>query len=93
MRATLIHHTKVTDERGNTLEIKIWKLAKPTGDKPHGYRYSLAYVVDGARALGYDNGEGKGDHKHIGSKQEAYKFSDIDTLFSDFYEDLRRFLK
>ena len=93
MAAQLVYHTKVTDESGNTLEIKIWKLPRPTADKPHGYRYSLAHVVGGKRLLGYDNGEGKGDHKHIGNRQEDYHFTDIDTLFTDFYRDLRRLLK
>jgi hypothetical protein len=93
MDAELVHHSKVTDEKGNTLEIKIWKLSKPTKDKPYGYRYSLAYIVDGKRVLGYDNGEGKGDHKHIGNKQEDYHFTSIDRLFDDFYKDVRRFLK
>ena len=37
-------------------------------DKPHGYRYSLAYIVDGERVIGYDNGEGKGDHDTTGGK-------------------------
>jgi hypothetical protein len=93
MATELVHHTKVTDEIGNTLEIKIWKISKPTKDKPHGYRYSLAYIVDGKRVVGYDNGERKGDHRHMGNKQEDYEFTSIDKLFNDFYEDVRRFLK
>ncbi|MCX5812203.1 MAG: DUF6516 family protein [Proteobacteria bacterium] len=93
MATELVHHTKVTDEKGNTLEIKIWKISKPTKDKPHGYRYSLVYIVDGKRVVGYDNGERKGDHRHMGNEQEDYEFTSIDKLFNDFYEDVRRFLK
>ena len=93
MRAQLVTHDKVTDERGNTLEIKIWKLARPSRDKPHAYRYSLAYIANGERVVGYDNGEGKGDHRHYKGREEPYRFSSIDKLLDDFYEDVRRFKK
>ena len=38
MKAELVVHQKVTDERGNTIEIKIWQLAGANVDKPHGLR-------------------------------------------------------
>jgi hypothetical protein len=50
MKAVLVRHQKVTDERGNTVEVKIWHLSERKDDKPHGYRYSLAYIVDGKRS-------------------------------------------
>ena len=93
MKATSVKHQKVTDEFGNTIEIKIWKLTAPREDKPHGYRYSLAYIVDGARVIGYDNGEGKGDHRHHGGKEEPYSFESIEKLFDDFLQDVRRYNK
>lgn len=63
MEARLIRHTKVYDEFGNIIEIKMWKV-DPSQDKPHGYKYSLVYIVKGKRQIGYDNAEGKGDHRH-----------------------------
>jgi hypothetical protein len=93
MKAIMAKHQKVTDEWGNTIEIKIWKLVAPKEDKPHGYRYSLAYIVGGERVIGYDNGEGKGDHRHHSGKEEAYRFESIDKLFDDFLEDVRRYKK
>jgi hypothetical protein len=93
MTTELVYHTKVTDEKGNTIEIKIWKLSRPSKDKPHSYKYSLAYIVDGKRVVGYDNGERKGDHRHIGNKQEDYTFTSIDRLFDDFYKDVGRYSK
>ncbi len=84
-------HRKVTDESGNTIEIKIWQLASTNVDKPHGYRYSLAYIVDGERVIGYDNGEGKGDHRHFRGEEEPYRFKSIERLFDDFYMDVRRY--
>jgi hypothetical protein len=93
MNAVLIMHQKVTDERGHTIEIKVWQLSEPKDDKPHGYRYSLAYIIDGERVVGYDNGEGKGDHRHYRGKQEPYNFETIDKLFADFLQDVRRYHK
>jgi hypothetical protein len=93
MKAVLINYQKVTDELGNTIEIKIWQLSEPKEDKPHGFRYSLAYIVDGERIIGYDNGEGKGDHRHYGQNEEPYSFRSIDRLFQDFLEDVRRYQK
>ena len=54
-------------------------------------RYSLAYIVDGKRDVGHDNGEGKGDHRHYQGKEEPYDFVDIGRLFDDFYTDIRRY--
>ncbi|MEW5745395.1 MAG: DUF6516 family protein [Nitrospirota bacterium] len=61
MKADLLEHTKLVDDAGNIVEIKLWKLQAPTTDKPHGYKYSLVYIVDDLRVIGYDNAESKGD--------------------------------
>lgn len=89
MKAGLIEHVKTTDELGNTIEVTIWKVSK-SKDKPHGYKYSLVYIVDDKRVIGYDNAEGKEDHRHYGNKEEIYEFKSIDKLFNDFYQDIRR---
>ncbi|KJU82541.1 hypothetical protein MBAV_005265 [Candidatus Magnetobacterium bavaricum] len=80
MRAKLILHDKGIDDTGNIVEIKLWKTL-PSKDKPHGYKYSLAYIVDGIRVIGYDNSEQKGDHKHINNVTEAYRFI-VSSLYS-----------
>jgi hypothetical protein len=90
MKAELIRHEKVTDERGNTVEIKLWKISS-TSDKPHGFKYSLVYIVSGRRAIGYDNSEQKGDHRHYGNRQEPYAFSTLRRLADDFLADIERF--
>ena len=86
----LLRHEKVTDEQGNTVEIKLWKIP-PTPDKPKGYKYSLAYIVDGKRVIGYDNSEQKGDHRHYASREESYAFSTLRQLADDFMADVERF--
>jgi hypothetical protein len=40
--------------------------------------------------IGYDNAEGKGYHRHVGSKEEAYNFIDIRKLLEDFKRDITR---
>jgi len=42
------------------------------------------------RVLGYDNAEGKGDHKHYRSNETTYKFSSIWNLLRDFKTELKR---
>ncbi|MFN3480522.1 MAG: DUF6516 family protein [Thermodesulfovibrionales bacterium] len=77
-------------ENGDIIEIKVWRIEKDS-DRPHGFKYSLAFVRDGKRVVGYDNAERKGDHKHYRGKEYRYTFRDIDTLIEDFFNDVRRF--
>jgi len=93
MKTQLVMHEKINDDDGNTVEIKIWRLPGKTKDKPHGFRYSLAYIVKGKRVVGDDNGEGKGDHRHYSGSEAPYAFTDIDSLINDFYEDIGRYKK
>ena len=88
MNARKILHTK--EVKGNELiEIKIWQVPK-SEDKTHGVKYSIVYINGGRRMLGYDNSEGKGDHKHYGKKEEPYTFTNIWELLRDFKNDLKQ---
>jgi len=90
VRGRLVLHEKVTDELGNTVEMKIWQV--PTSrDKPHGYKYSLVYIVGGGRTIGYDNAEGKGDHRHFMEKESAYPFRGLRRLVRDFEADVQSY--
>lgn len=91
MKAELVEHSKIIDESGNTIEIKLWHLPKPTKDKPHGYKYSLVYIVEDERIIGYDNAEGRGDHRHIRRTEKPYRFIDVWKLTQDFYKDIEKF--
>jgi len=90
MKTALIRHDKVTDELGNTAEIKLWKVP-PTPDKLKGYKYSLVYIVAGERVIGYDNSERKGDHRHYESREEPYTFTTLRQLTDDFLADIEQF--
>ena len=91
MKAQLVNHVKLEDGEDNTIEIKIWQLPEPAEDKLHGYKYSLVYIVEGERVIGYDNAEGKGDHRHYRDIAKPYNFKDIDRLLADFYKDIERY--
>ena len=75
---------------GDIVEIKAWRV-KETPDKPHGFKYSLVYIREGIRIIGYDNSERKGDHRHYKDNAYHYEFKGIDKLMEDFFNDVRRF--
>ena len=90
MKAEPIYLEKKYFSDGSFQEIKIWKVDKKK-DKPHGLKYSFAYIVNNERVVGYDNAEGKGDHKHYKGKEYSYKFDNLETLWSDFKNDIERY--
>lgn len=91
MKAQLVKYVKAVDELNNTIEIKIWQLPEPTKDKPHGYKYSLVYIADDKRVIGYDNAEGKRDHRHYRNTEKSYEFKNIEKLLNDFYKDILKY--
>ncbi len=87
MRAIKILHTK--EIKGDEIvEIKIWRVPKSKSN-PHGAKYSIVYVKRGERLVGYDNAEGKGDHRHYRDKEGPYVFNSMHDLLRDFKRDLR----
>ncbi|MFZ3044634.1 MAG: DUF6516 family protein [Desulfatirhabdiaceae bacterium] len=87
MKALLEHHTKVIEDDGSVIEIKIWRVPA-SAHAPHGFKYSLVFVKDGKRVVGYDNERGKGDHRHFWDQEHPYTFTDVETLFRDFQADM-----
>ncbi len=69
--------------------MKIWQVPD-SKDKPHGLKYSLVYIQNGKRVVGFDNAEGKGDHKHYGGKECCYDFTSVDNLIKDFYSMIEK---
>ena len=69
-------------------ELRIWRVDSPVRGSGHLYKYSLAYVVAGECVLRYDNEEGKGDHRHMGSEEHAYTFRSPEQLLTDFWSDV-----
>ena len=90
MGAEPVFHEKRYFTDSSSQEVKIWKVPK-SEDKPHGLKYSFAYIVNDERVIGYDNAERKGDHRHYKGKEYPYKFQGLDKLWNDFKKDIERF--
>ena len=51
----------------------------------------LWFIVDDLRVIGYDNAEGKGDHRHVRERVKPYRFISIDKLIRDFFGDIEKY--
>ncbi len=71
-------------------DIVVWHVHKPVPGSTHNFKYRLAFVVDGQCVLRYDNESGKGDHRHLGGREESYIFSDPRQLTADFFDEIKR---
>ncbi|MBI5874910.1 MAG: hypothetical protein HZB81_03535 [Deltaproteobacteria bacterium] len=89
MKASLVYHEKKYFEGGAFYEVKIWRVPE-NEDKPHGLKYSFAYIVHGNRVIGYDNAEGKGDHRHHKGKEFPYRFQGLEKLWNDFMDGIKK---
>ena len=72
------------------VEMRIWRVPRKVPGSGHVYKYSLAYVVAGECVVRYDNEAGKGDHRHLGSREEPYTFTTAARLLADFWSDVDR---
>jgi hypothetical protein len=70
------------------VEMVVWRLPSPVKSSRHGFKYRLAFVVNGRCVLRYDNEHGKGDHKHMGDSDIQYVFSTPQALLADFWNDV-----
>ena len=90
MQARLAFHDKQVLPDGSIVEMKIWEVPQPVPGSKHRLKYSLFYGRPGQRLVGYDNERGRGDHRHLGDKQESYSFSTPERLVEDLLADVRR---
>lgn len=88
MKATLIYRHRVDFEDGEILEIVVWKLPKPVDGCTHPFKYRLFYGRPGERLVGYDNERPKGDHRHQGAREQAYRFESPEKLIDDFLHEV-----
>lgn len=90
MRATELVRTRIVFSETAFAELVLWRVPSPLPGSTHGFKYRLAYVVDGICVLRYDNEAGKGDHRHFGGQESRYAFKSPDDLIADFQRDLAR---
>ena len=91
MKAKLIYRERFIYADGAIREMVLWQLPRKATEKSYGLKYRLFYgLPDGTCIVRYDNEPGKGDHKHRGDREEPYKFKDVETLVTDFLEDIEK---
>lgn len=90
MKATPLLRRRVVLATNAFAEVAVWRVPEPVPPSEHPFKYRLAYVVDGHCVVRYDNERGKGDHRHIGTVETAYRFSTPDQLMVDFEADIAR---
>lgn len=90
MKATLIQSEKLQFENGALRQVRIWLVRQPVPPSTHYFKYSLVYLVQAVRMIGFDNERGEGDHCHIHGVETPYAFQDIATLLADFRTLIRQ---
>jgi len=87
MKAELLLRERIDYQDGAFIEMKVWRVPTPVPPSEHDLKYSLVYIVDGQRIVGYDNERGKGDHRHHGpggAEETQYEFRGVRQLIADF---------
>ena len=90
MKATLLARTRIVYSARAFAELVLWRVPATVRNSDHGFRYRLAHVVDSVCVVRYDNEAGKGDHRHVGETEGAYRFSTPERLMADFQSDIAR---
>ena len=90
MPATLIARTRIVYSARAFAELVVWRVPNPVPGTSHGFKYRLAYVVDAVCVIRYDNEAGKGDHRHVGTAENRYRFESRERLMDDFRKDIAR---
>lgn len=88
-KAELLYRERRELAGGSIMQATIWQVPAPVPPSQHPLKYSLVYIVNGERVIGYDNERGKGDHRHYGPREEPYTFTTPEKLVSDFLADVR----
>jgi hypothetical protein len=88
MQADLLLRQRMEVDDLSFAELVVWQLPRQLPGSTHGFKYRLVYVVEGICVLRYENESGKGDHRHLGQMETAYRFSTVAQLVDDFWKDV-----
>jgi hypothetical protein len=88
MNAELLLKERHVLSETSFVEMVVWRLPSPLSGSGHIFKYRLALMVNGVCVLRYDNEIGKGDHRHIGMEETAYRFVSPQRLLEDFWRDV-----
>jgi hypothetical protein len=90
MKAVALLQGRIVFSESAFAELVLWQVPQPVPGSTHRFKYRLAYVADGVCVVRYDNEAGKGDHRHVGGRENAYTFETPDQLVADFQRDIAR---
>ncbi|MBK1633463.1 hypothetical protein CKO31_22480 [Thiohalocapsa halophila] len=90
MAAVLLARAKEVRDDGSIVDIVVWELPRPLPPCTHRYKYRLFYGTPEGCRVRYDNERGKGDHRHLGGREQPYEFRTIEQLLADFRSDIKR---
>ena len=90
MKAIRAFYDRAEYPDGAIVEMSIWTVPVSVPGSSHAFKYRLFYGYPGKRVISYDNERGKGDHRHVGNREESYRFSSLETLIADFLSDVKR---
>jgi hypothetical protein len=90
MDSVLLARAKEVRDDGSIVEIVIWELPEPLPPSQHRYKYRLYFGAAGVARVRYDNERGKGDHRHVGDREQDYLFTSVEQLLADFQSDVER---
>ena len=93
MKAELLVRTRIVISENTFAEFVLWKVPAPIRGSLHSYKYRLALIEDNICTVRYDNEAGKGDHRHIGAKEEAYRFVSVEQLVADFMNEIEKWTR
>ena len=90
MDAVLLARAKEVRDDGSIVEIVIWELPHPLPPSGHRYKYRLYFGASGVTLVRYDNERGKGDHRHVGDREEDYRFTSVEQRLGNSQSDVER---
>jgi hypothetical protein len=90
VKAVLLLRERIPFSEDAFAELVLWQLSRPLAGSAHSFKYRLAFVRRGVCVIRYDNEAGKGDHRHVKSRETVYAFESPDKLVRDFLRDARR---
>ena len=88
MPSQLIYQDKIQLTNIEFIQLVIWHVEPPVNGSSHNYKYRFAYVKEGICRLRYDNEAGKGDHKHVGNKEQPIIFTHPIALKRSFFDEV-----
>ena len=89
MKAELITQFR-SDTDDGIIQITVWRVQNPVPPSAHHFKYSLVYVKNGVRVVGFDNERCKGDHCHLDGKEHPYEFVSLERLAEDFAAEVEK---